>query len=380
MAESDAQPVIVARSGLQACVDVLRAEGYTVIAPVIREGAIVYDEVAALDDLPAGWTDEQDAGHYRLRRRDDEALFGFAVGPQSWKKYLHPERLRLWRAARDGDGIRIVDARQAAPKYALLGVRSCELAAMAIHDTVFLSSAHADGDYAIRREHALIIAVNCTEAGGTCFCTSMDTGPEVRAGYDLVLTEVIAEGAHRFVAAAGSEQGARLLGKLPQAPANAQDLAAASAGIDNARQSMGRTLDTAGVKSLLQDNPEHPRWDAVAERCLSCANCTLVCPTCFCTTVEDTSELDGDHAERWRRWDSCFTLDFSYLHGGSVRTTTKARYRQWLTHKLAHWVDQFGTSGCVGCGRCVTWCPVGIDLTEEVAAMRATASDGEGAP
>ena len=374
MAESEAHPVIVARPGLQACVDVLRDEGYTVVAPVIREGAIVYDEVTTLDELPAGWTDEQDAGHYRLRRRDDEALFGFAVGPQSWKKYLHPERLRLWRAQRDSNGIRIIDERQPAPKFALLGVRSCELHAMAIHDTVFLSTTHADGDYAIRREHALIIAVNCVQAGGTCFCTSMDTGPEARAGFDLVLTEIIDDGPHRFLAAAGSAKGEQLLGKFAHSPAGDGDVAAASAGIDHARQHMGRALDTVGIKSLLQDNPEHPRWDAVAERCLSCANCTLVCPTCFCTTVEDVTELDGDHAERWRRWDSCFTLDFSYVHGGSVRTTTKARYRQWLTHKLAHWVDQFGSSGCVGCGRCVTWCPVGIDLTEEVAAMQASES------
>lgn len=379
MTQSDAQSVIVARSGLQTCVDVLRADGYTVIAPVVHEGAIVYDEVTTLDDLPAGWTDEQDAGHYRLRRRDDDALFGFAVGPQSWKKYLHPERLRLWRAERDDDGIRIVDARQAPAKYALLGVRSCELHAMAIHDTIFLSPAHADADYAVRREQALIIAVNCTRAGGTCFCTSMDTGPEVRAGYDLVLTEIVSADTHRFLAVTGSAAGERLLAKLPRSAALDEDRAAARAGIDEARQSMGRSLDTVGVKALLQDNPEHPRWDAVAERCLSCANCTLVCPTCFCTTVEDRTELDGDHAERWRRWDSCFTLDFSYLHGGSVRTTTKARYRQWLTHKLAHWVDQFGTSGCVGCGRCVTWCPVGIDLTEEVAAMQASTTAKEAA-
>ncbi len=380
MVKSDAGPVVLLRPGLQILMEALRADGYTVVAPVMREGAIVYGEVTTLDELPAGWTDEQDAGHYRLRRRDDEALFGFAVGPQSWKKYLHPERLRLWRAERDADAIRIIDARRPAPKFALLGVRSCELHAMAVHDTVFLSPAHADGDYAIRREHALIIAVNCIEAGGTCFCTSMDTGPEARAGYDLVLTEIIDDGAHRFLAAAGSAQGERLLEGLPQAAAREEDLAAASAGIDHARRSMGRSLDTVGIKSLLQDNPEHPRWDAVAERCLSCANCTLVCPTCFCTTIEDTSDLGGDHAERWRHWDSCFTLDFSYLHGGSVRQTTKARYRQWLTHKLAHWVDQFGTSGCVGCGRCVTWCPVGIDLTEEVAAMQASTDVGEVAP
>jgi len=94
--------------------------------------------------------------------------------------------------------------------------------------------------------------------------------------------------------------------------------------------------------------------------------------------VEDSSDLSGAQAERWRRWDSCFSLDHSQLHGGSVRSTTRARYRQWMTHKLANWIDQFGTSGCVGCGRCITWCPVGIDITEEVAAIRANPRAGNG--
>jgi Fe-S oxidoreductase len=103
----------------------------------------------------------------------------------------------------------------------------------------------------------------------------------------------------------------------------------------------------------------------------------MVCPTCFCTTVEDVSDVTGDHAERWRRWDSCFTLGFSYIHGGSIRNSGKARYRQWMTHKLASWIDQFGTSGCVGCGRCITWCPVGIDITEEARAIRDGGQHGE---
>jgi Fe-S-cluster-containing hydrogenase component 2 len=133
---------------------------------------------------------------------------------------------------------------------------------------------------------------------------------------------------------------------------------------------MGRKIDTVGIKELLYSNYEHPRWDQVAARCLSCANCTMVCPTCFCTTVEDVTDLSGEHAERWRKWDSCFTANFSYIHGGNIRATVKSRYRQWMTHKLATWIDQFGESGCVGCGRCITWCPVAIDLTEEVRAIR----------
>jgi sulfhydrogenase subunit beta (sulfur reductase) len=133
---------------------------------------------------------------------------------------------------------------------------------------------------------------------------------------------------------------------------------------------MGRTMDTKGIKELLYRNYENPRWDDVAKRCLTCGNCTMVCPTCFCTTVEDITDLTGEHVERWRKLDSCFTMDFSYIHGGSVRSSPRARYRQWMTHKLATWIDQFGTSGCVGCGRCITWCPVGIDITEETGAIR----------
>jgi ferredoxin len=131
-----------------------------------------------------------------------------------------------------------------------------------------------------------------------------------------------------------------------------------------------RSLDTENIRDLLFDNLEHPRWKEVADRCLSCANCTLVCPTCFCSSVTEVTDLTGDAVSRERQWASCFTLEHSQMHGANARPTTASRYRQWLTHKLAGWIDQFGTSGCTGCGRCITWCPVGIDITEEVAAIR----------
>ncbi len=360
----------ISREGLQKLIDLIRRQGYCVVGPTVRDGAIVYDEVTALDDLPAGWTDHQEAGSYRLSRRDDEALFGYVVGPHSWKKFLHPERLRLWKARRQGDGISLVEDEDAVPRFALLGARSCELHAIAIQDKVFLGAGHRDHDYSLRRENAFIVAVNCGQAGGTCFCVSMQTGPEATTGFDLALTEILDDGPHRFVIEAGSQQGEEVLQQLPHEGASEKDEAAAQAALSAARSQMGRTMDTAGIKELLQANPEHARWDDVASRCLNCANCTMVCPTCFCTTVEDVSDLSGETAERWRRWDSCFTLDFSYVHGGSVRNSSKSRYRQWMTHKLSSWIDQFGSSGCVGCGRCITWCPVGIDITEEVAAIR----------
>jgi ferredoxin len=364
------------RAGLDELIAALRRRGHETIGPTVRDGAIVYDEVSSCDDLPAGWTDEQDGGSYRLRRREDEALFGYAVGPQSWKRFLHPPELTLWRAKRGADGeLEVSEEPPEAPSYAFLGVRSCELHAIAIQDRVLMEGEYPDPFYRARREGAFIVAVNCTVAGGTCFCVSMETGPKADAGYDLALTEVIDGGRHYFLCEAGSERGAELLAELPREEAGPAELAAAEAGVASAAANQGRAMETAGIKELLYENLDHPRWDEVSERCLTCGNCTMVCPTCFCTTVEDAGDLAGETAERTRQWDSCFTLDFSYVHGGSVRATPKARYRQWMTHKLATWIDQFGTSGCVGCGRCITWCPVAIDITEEVAAIRADAVD-----
>jgi ferredoxin len=364
----------VKRADLQRLIDLLRGRGYRVIAPTIRDGAILYDTVTDLDQLPVGWTDRQEAGEYRLEPRADDAVFGYAVGPHSWKQFLHPPVERLWQARRiEGDGFDVTAFDTASEPLAFIGVRACELHAIAVQDRVFVEGAYIDRNYQRRRDRAFIVAVNCGQAGGTCFCASMDTGRDVKAGFDLALTELIENAGHLFVMEIGSPEGSNLAANVPHRPATEAEIRAGEAIVTQTRQSMGRSLDTDGLKELLQANPEHPRWDQVAERCLACANCTMVCPTCFCTTTDDTTDLSGAVAERVRRWDSCFTLDFSYIHGGSVRHSTKARYRQWITHKLASWFDQFGSSGCVGCGRCITWCPVGIDITEEAAAIRGTA-------
>jgi formate hydrogenlyase subunit 6/NADH:ubiquinone oxidoreductase subunit I len=369
---------IITCESLQALIDALRKHDYQVLGPTVRDGAIVYDTIAHVADLPAGWKDHQEAGRYRLERRADDALFGFAVGPQSWKRYLHPPVEKLWTVNQGDGGVTLSNRVANAPKFAFLGVRACELHAIAIQDRVFVDGPYPDAAYAMRRQDAFIIAVNCGQAGGTCFCVSMQTGPKASSGFDLALTELLEGDSHQFLVEVGSQAGAELLEQVPHSQATDANLAAAEAVVTRTASQMGRSLDTVGIKELLQDNLDHPRWDEVAERCLTCGNCTMVCPTCFCTTVEDHSDLTGTSAERVRQWDSCFTLDFSYLHGGSVRSTARSRYRQWMTHKLASWFDQFGTSGCVGCGRCITWCPVGIDITEEAAAIRSTPNARKG--
>ena len=354
-------------------IEVLIQQNYQVIGPTVQDKAIIYDVITKAEHLPIGWTDEQDGATYRLHKRQDEALFGYVVGPHSWKKFLYPARTRLWQARRDDEGFHIIPEEDDVSQYAFFGVRACEIEAMLIQDKVFTGGPYSDPGYQARREKAFIVAVNCGQAGGTCFCTSMRTGPAVTRGFDLALTEILGDDPY-FVVEVGTAAGAEILAQLPGRLATDEEQETAVQIVERAATQMGRTLDTNGLKELLAQSYEHPRWQNVAERCLACTNCTMVCPTCFCATVEDVTDLVGAHAERWRRWDSCFTMDFTYLHGHSVRSSHQARYRQWMTHKLSTWHDQFGSSGCVGCGRCITWCPAAIDITAEVKAIRETIS------
>jgi sulfhydrogenase subunit beta (sulfur reductase) len=358
--------------GLQRLIDVLLAHGYTVVAPTVRDGVIVHGSVTSVDELPRGWGDEQDAARYRLRQRGDDALFGYAASPQAAKPVTFPAEELLWRGRRDGDGFTVEEGRPEPAPVALLGVRSCDLSALAIHDTVLAKREYVDVRYAARRANALVISVACGSPAGTCFCVSMGTGPRPRSGFDLSLTELLDGGRHEFLVEVGTERGAELLREVPSQEAAVEDMSAADAVAADAAQRMGRTLDTDGLRDVLYAGAVSPHWDDVASRCLACTNCTLVCPTCFCTSVQDTADLAATVAERHRVWDSCFTEEFAYIHGGSLRKDVGARYRQWLTHKLGSWIDQFGTSGCVGCGRCITWCPAAIDITAEAAALRGT--------
>ncbi len=363
-------PAVIEVPALARLIACLQRRGYQVIGPTLGEGAIVYDVVEKLEDLPAGWTDEQAAGRYRLARRDDGAVFGHAPGPQGWKPFLHPPQTRLCQLEREGSSYKVVEGPPPAERRAFLGVRACDLAAIRIQDRVLLEDRFVDAVYQERRRNVFLVAVNCTRASATCFCASMGAGPRVEGAFDLALTEFFGPDGHAFLVEVGSDLGGELLAEVEHREAQPEEVARARAAVEEAARQISRGLDTTDLRRLLLGNLEHAEWEQVAARCLSCANCTLVCPTCFCTTLEDWTDVAGARAERRRMWDSCFTESFSYIHGGSVRLSIKSRYRQWLTHKLATWVDQFGAFGCVGCGRCITWCPAGIDITEEVAAIR----------
>ncbi len=351
----------------------IQTRGYTTLGPKVRDGAITLDAIQSASDLPRHYTDEQAPASYTIHKNGAATFFNYVVGPQSWKQFLYEPRRLLFSATRNGKSFDIVPDNQNADKrYAFIGVRPCELQAIAIQDKVFCSERFADDRYSRIRKQLFVVAINCTNPGGNCFCVSMNGGPEAKQGYDLVLTEVFSDEKHHFVVDTGSPAGIELMSDVPHRDATQDEVDCVRRMMAAAMTRMGKSLDTSDIGRVLNDNYEHPHWDDIAKRCLACTNCTMVCPTCFCSTVEDVTDLSGEHAERWRRWDSCFTSDFTKIAGGNIRMSTRTRYRQWMMHKLAHWQEQFGTSGCVGCGRCITWCPSGIDLTREATLIRDT--------
>ncbi len=356
-------------AGLSRLVDVLIERGYQVVGPTLRENAITPARLSSADDLPRGYGVHTGPGHYRVYGRDDAARFAHSAGPQSWKQFLHPPRRRLWSGTPDLVGEPADDSEPSSAPYAFLGVRGCDLAAIATLDRVLSGGGHPDGDYARRRRAIFVVAVNCTEPGGVCFCASMGTGPGVQPGYDLALTELVDGDTCRYIVDVGSAAGAEVLAQVPHEVATDQQIAAATTAAREAADHMGRQMPEVDLRALLVRSRESAHWEDVAGRCLTCGNCTMVCPTCFCTGTEEVSDLAGRHAERWQHWTSCFELDFSTMHQGSVRQSDSARYRHWITHKLGTWHDQFGSSGCVGCGRCIAWCPTGIDITAEMTTL-----------
>ena len=356
---------VLPATGFQRLLEGLSAKGYRVVGPTVREGAVVWETIRLVSDLPIGWRDQQEPGRYRLEQSGSDEIFGVVHGPQSLKPFVFAPREPLLQIERSKDGFTAHPTPPQSEKVAVIGARACDLAGLAIQDRIFLENAYRDPYYAARREGLFLVAVNCTRSLQTCFCASMETGPRAHSGFDLVLTQVD----DSFLVEAGSEAGRDLLSGLSLPPAS-EDLTGEAGGrIEACARSQVRRLDRARLPQALYDAHEHPRWDEVAGRCLACTNCTMVCPTCFCHTVEETPDLLDQHSAHVRLWDSCFTQQHGYIHGKNIRPTIKDRYRMWLTHKLASWIDQFGTSGCVGCGRCITWCPVGIDLTEELPAL-----------
>ena len=359
-------PLFLPRDGLQLLLVALRAAGMRCVGPQVRDGAIVYDTLTDVEQLPASVRDLQAPGGYTLQRTGSTRQFAWANGPQALKPLLFAPRESLWRVVRGADGTLAFREMLPDPQpTAVIGVRACDLAALALQDQHFLDGPYRDAHYARRRESLFLVAVGCSHPAATCFCASTGDGPRPREGFDILLEE-LDDG---FVAHAGSQRGDEMLAALGLGAASDEQRSAVRDESERAALAQTRGLPSRNLRNALLANLDHPRWDDVAQRCLSCANCTSVCPTCFCHSQQEVPAIGGTQSEHLREWESCFTRGHSYMHGHTVRPDTRTRYRQWLVHKLGTWHDQYGRSGCTGCGRCIGWCPVGIDITEEAAAI-----------
>jgi len=344
----------------------IQRRGYAVLAPTRRDGAIMWGEIGSSKELPWGLSDAQAPGSYALDAGHPGRCFEVTHGPQSLKSLTFSACERLMHIRNSEDGSLIFENRQAeARPTAVIGVRPCDLAALKIQERIFVEGEYADPYFKARREKLLLVAVNCTRAQPTCFCVSMGCGPTAESGFDLAMTE-LEDG---FLIQAGSRTGEAIAAELDMEAAGEAELKQARQAVESCAGSQTRSINMERLPQGLYKAHNHPHWDDVASRCLSCTNCTMVCPTCFCHAIEEVPNLSRNESERTRIWDSCFTPEHGYIHGKNMRPTTRERYRMWLTHKLASWIDQFGSCGCVGCGRCITWCPVGIDLTAETAAL-----------
>lgn len=365
----DEQKLFLPHQVLQVLIDDLTKKGFQCIGPQVQSNTIVYAPLKQAQNLPWGVRDKQGPGRYELAFTEEKKAFLFSNGPEAIKPLVFSPQETVWKVVRNEQGKLIFEPSLGEIQpIALIGARACDLAALAIQDKVFLHGKYQDKSYQSRREQLLIIAVNCSVSSANCFCVSAGTGVEVQQGYDLLMTE-ITDG---FVIQAGSASGQAILSVMRLEMATLPMLEAAKKSIQQAIDMQTKTIPLNNQETLrdaLFERLEHPHWKTIADKCLSCGNCTSVCPTCFCYRTEEKQSLGSNESHHVREWDSCFTAEHSYVGGQVLRQETEKRYRQWLTHKVGSWFDQFGESGCVGCGRCISWCPVGIDFTEELALL-----------
>ncbi len=342
--------IFVDKDGLKKSIERLM-EHCRVVGPVFRGQ---YHEFAQLKEVG-----ELDLT-YRNTRLSPKDLF-----------HPHSDRMFTYTLAKgDPEAGILKEAPQDYSPRVVLGIRPCDARAFQLDDTNFVTEEFKDPWWVKRRESTTLVGLACNEPCGTCFCTTVGTGPFDEAGLDVLLVDVgdgymarpVTEKGHRLLAEAGLTSSAP-----EEAKKKAEDLQ------KSAEQGLGKLFSVdaiAGQNSLELFNASF--WDEVQFACINCGTCTFLCPTCWCFDIQD--EVCGDEGDRLRLWDSCmFPLFTHHGSGHNPRSQKLQRVRQRFMHKLKYYQDKYHQGvACVGCGRCVQHCPVNIDIRQVAQLMSAS--------
>lgn len=325
-----------------------------VIGPVERAaGDVVFSSISSADDI---------AWHYT-----NTSLPA--------KQFVLPQAEQMLAYHRNKAGYEVAAVYDDA-KRIVFGIRPCDVSAIAFLDKVF-SDDFPDEYYLRRRENLTLVALTCQEPGEDCFCVCADCGPAAESGYDLQLTEL----GGAFLVEVGSDKGSSIVSSHKDLFDSAlpKQIEVRLGLEERVRDKFKEATSyfAQAVRRITTESIGEDMWRYIGDRCLSCGGCSYVCPTCFCFNVVDHAQDCGGF--RCRGWDSCALAGFTRMAGGhNPRKERQDRRNRRFYHKLAqYYIDKYGRHGCVGCGRCISACPGGIDMPAVVKAMRKFAA-GEG--
>ncbi|MBS7611619.1 4Fe-4S dicluster domain-containing protein [Candidatus Bathyarchaeota archaeon] len=321
---------------LQRLLDEFTKHGYTVYGPIVKGKSWVFSKVSSIRELDLNYTR--------------------TILPP--KKLLHPVKNRIFDFKLN-DGFEVFESCNV-KNIVIFGIHPCDLRAIEKLDE-FFSQHPEDVCYEARRKRTLIVGLTCNAVDEKCFCNSLGTGPEASTGFDILITQ-ISDGF--FLVEVGSSKGLDILKTLDLAEAKPEHFEAKRKHIEHLKSSFTKTADFEGLATLAKDKLDHKIWVETAERCLSCGNCSMVCPVCYCFDLYDSLDLTLKEGVRIMELDSCQLLEYAEVAlGGNFRKERSQRLRHWLLCKFGAAGGSTYTS-CIGCGRCIVYCPANIDLTE----------------
>lgn len=294
---------------------------------------------------------------FRELKENEEPYLDFLNSRNSPKEFFFPQTENIV----EFEGI--IDKRVPEPenieikKRIILGMRPCDIKSILILDKLFINEDYVDNYYKRLRDNTLIFGFGCNKPRTTCFCTSLESGPFFKEGSDGFITDI----GDKFIIEGITEGGKKLIEKLENAD---EDMVKAKGEIEkNANDTVPSSVKVEKIPQKLREMFEHPIWEEISERCLGCGVCTYLCPTCHCFDIQD--EVIDERGRRVKNWDSCMFPIFT-LHGSGhqPREFRYQRMRQRIMHKFNYYEENFGVIACCGCGRCITQCPVNIDVRE----------------